>query len=287
MESKNRTVRRSGYTLIELLVALFIIGLLISLLFPAIQFAREASRRMQCASHMRQIGIATANYENTCGYFPGSKLSDPFYTQLKDFLEVPAEAEYAAVFACPSDSLAKGRLRPAEVSYRVNDGTHESPPGDGFSGFLDKFLSPADITDGLSNTASYGEHVAFPPQLEIFENDIDLNSSPRTQRWGRIALPDLLEPTSVLADICVTNRQSDRGVWNASVTYNHVVTPNGPSCSTAGSLRQNEAITATSDHPSGINLLLADGSVRFVTDTVSRSVWWALGTCAGNEATHE
>jgi prepilin-type N-terminal cleavage/methylation domain-containing protein/prepilin-type processing-associated H-X9-DG protein len=285
MESKNRIVRRNGYTLIELLVALFIIGLLISLLLPAIQFAREASRRMRCASHMRQIGIATANYQNTFHYFPGSKQSAAFYTQLKGFLELPAEAEYAAVFACPSDPLAKGRLRPAEVSYRVNDGTHESPPGDGFSGLLDEFLSPADFTDGLSNTASYAEHVAFPPQLERLE--IDLNSSPRTQRWGMIALPDLLEPTSVLADMCVANRQSDRGVWNTSTRYNHVVTPNGPSCFTAGSLRQNEAITATSDHPSGTNLLLADGSVRFVTDTVSRSVWWALGTRAGNEATHE
>src|SRR5262245_5640283 len=60
----------AGFTLVELLVVIAIIGVLVALLLPAVQSAREAARRMQCANHLRQIGLGFLNFENTHRYLP-------------------------------------------------------------------------------------------------------------------------------------------------------------------------------------------------------------------------
>ncbi len=120
-------VQRRGFTLVELLVVIAIVGVLLAILLPAVQAARAATRRTQCASNMRQIGLAIHQYADTHrGRFPllayhnASSLNNPeedksWISTIAPFMENVAELRL-----CPEDRLRSQGLLDTATSYAMN-----------------------------------------------------------------------------------------------------------------------------------------------------------------------
>jgi len=186
--------RRSAFTLVEVLVVIAVIGVLIAMLLPAVQAAREASRRAQCQNNLRQIGIALQNYHGILQRFPPGRLRIPVdgqgrcfsaYAHLLPFLEAstlyrqidfnanPEDAVNAAAlnqtipyFLCPSDQFKKLQGESAVHNYPLNTGTTyalslRNPAGVPVTGvfFENSAVNFRDIVDGSSQTVCVSETV--------------------------------------------------------------------------------------------------------------------------------
>jgi prepilin-type N-terminal cleavage/methylation domain-containing protein/prepilin-type processing-associated H-X9-DG protein len=99
-----RSVRRPGFTLIEILIVLFIVGLLLALLLPAVQSAREVARRSRCSSQLRQIGVAIQNYHDAFGSLPPGRFLtyDPRYAGINPPCTAPAVDKSFLLYILPS-----------------------------------------------------------------------------------------------------------------------------------------------------------------------------------------
>ncbi|MGC8640517.1 MAG: DUF1559 domain-containing protein [Isosphaeraceae bacterium] len=308
---------RSGraFTLIELVIVVGIIGLLVALLLPAVQSARETARRAQCVSSLRQIGVAMNAYHTIHQMFPSSQLftgrnwTSNGMSELSFLLpHLEQQALYASInmafanietpdfptsanqtprrtsvglFLCPSD-----RSDMARNSYRFNRGRFgmipwDSPYDGPFS--LGAFPSQATVTDGLSTTAFVSERVAgsFSPSGSHRPRDVKHPPTPWTgvMRSDAQFIPYCLasEPDAWL------NVSGRYWLYSGFVFthYNHNGVPNDrrPTCG-FGFLRDfgMGLHPPRSFHPGGVNVLFGDGHVAFEPDSVNASVWTALGT---------
>ena len=170
-ERKSRCKR--GVTLVEVIVVLAIVGLLLALLVPAIQSSRNAARRIECANHLRQLGLAFANYHDAYSALPLSTNwpvgngcpGESLISRLFPYLGINnlcdlmrSDVTTLPLLMCPADS--EGQAIPCLLSYVVN-----SSPGRGSGSlahppFEDRLVTTmSDITDGLSNTAAFSEGI--------------------------------------------------------------------------------------------------------------------------------
>ena len=139
---QHSNLRRKGLSVVELLVAITIIGLLLALLLPAIQAVRGQQRHVQCRNNLRQLIFASQSYESGCGVFPNRILM---------------------TFQCPADIVSS--TTPRSSGYVVDFGScsRPLPECDGFGTESDNvYRKSRDVIDGMSTTVAYGEKL-LPP----------------------------------------------------------------------------------------------------------------------------
>jgi prepilin-type N-terminal cleavage/methylation domain-containing protein/prepilin-type processing-associated H-X9-DG protein len=127
----SQVVQPRGFSLVELLVVIAIIGTLAGLLMPAIQQAREAARRTQCASNLRQVGLAMNQFIDTHnGRFPDTSHTDADKSWI--YTVAPFMENVDSIRICPSDEKGEQRFEQRLTSYVLNAYLTKEPP----SGFV-------------------------------------------------------------------------------------------------------------------------------------------------------
>lgn len=324
---------RLGFTLVELLVVIAIIGVLVALLLPAVQAARESARRMQCANHLKQLGLATHNFESSFGSLPhGSQTAAlwgpsphayllPTLEQknISDLMDAnfahgaSAEGSSGAsvaghefgstvrpkIFHCPSEPNTFKGLVYGFTNYHTNYGSWvklqnrwDGPYG---TNFVPYGSVPAvgasklrDITDGTSNTLIYAEvcnGLGTDPQRRDPRRDCYEagSQSATTATAARAALLAIDYKTA--GTLGGWNWRGypwrEGSIWRNG--FNTLLPPNKP-CYRPNSEWWELVTPASSYHPAGVNVCLADGSVRFVMEAVDADIWTGAGTMAAGEA---
>lgn len=270
-------VRKPGFTLIEMLVVIAIIAVLMALLLPAVQSARISAQRVACQNQLRQLGLGLHTYHSTHSSFPpGSFIMGPSFPMqtgwgwgamilpyvgegpLHQRLDFGSGTAVGGNLALIGQPLALWRC-PSDVSLQtIRVFPLDQPPFELASGNYcgsEDVLSPMShtqlggIRDGESQTLLLGERLVIPGSN---------GSLPSTAAWcGQIAYQTAYEYRSA------PHLQPSR-------FYPINLSPTNPTC-------------FGSRHRGGANFVFADGSTRFIDQTIDPVVFEALGTMSGGE----
>ncbi len=316
---------RRAFTLIELLVVIAIIAVLVSLLLPAVQQAREAARRTQCKNNLKQIGIALHNYHDTHRVFP------PGWVPIHQPPSHPADrSSLASGWAWSVLLLPMLDQAPLYDALRVGSNPTPPPPAaqDPVAGIHDILLpaylcpsdSSPDTTDwggGHYNTGDTGYRKSNYAGCQGTNAGHNLltswNSSARIRGTfgpaSSVSLRDMLDGSSNATVVGETGgpRPNTSGGWEYVAPASCWMRGHDFSSTSSPSLfasafsvtRLQDRLSAYMNHPfqpwatfassheGGAHFLLGDGSVRFISENINAQLYQNLGSIADGQVIGE
>lgn len=280
-----------GITLIETLIVIAIVGLLVTITLPAVQMVRSASRANQCRNNLHNVGLATQSFVIAKKHLPNISAMK----MLAPYLELQTvdksnlfNGVSPKILQCPDEIPSPWYEN--FISYFLNDGASIFPRNGIGNAYEEQGVTLSEISDGLSNTALFGERITrYSIQPE--QTDDEARRFPFRFAW---LCPTVFEPgqeqqfselsrSSQLRKSAI--RMGTYGFDNFSSTayYDHIAPPNnwmfrngdGPDGATR-SLHP-----ASSFHSGGVHVLYCDGSVHFTGSSVDEDVWRQIGSKNG------
>jgi prepilin-type N-terminal cleavage/methylation domain-containing protein/prepilin-type processing-associated H-X9-DG protein len=270
----SRPGRRSGFTLVELLAVLAILGTLIGLLLPAIQRAREAGRLAQCANNLKQMGVALGTYEQAKKRFPpgndqlGSRLHawSSFILPFLEQASVSDRIDYTKPWDDPAGNLSKVDV--TIPTYVCPSGIKQFPGKQDYGGILGAYINPTG--EPLVPLSTRDEHGGI-----LYATDAEYKQSATAA-----SVSDGLSRTLLVAEAV------DREAVGPDVhTHGDACWACGTNCFPLNSRVVNDPAVDgfKSLHSGGLNSLFADGHVSFLDERVDVRVLIAICTRSGGE----